>query len=445
MMKFKYGLLLILFTIYSNLAFSGGTKPKSYSDISKYIDNPMLIEHLKNNSKQRFELIESNQAINDKDRVKETLEASLNCLEKFSTSLHQNENIPIKNNNYLTLAKEGFKWATAEINGTYGYDENAAKARSLWYSTTERRFLGDAYERSMAFYYLGVIYMLYGDYEKARATFKAGTIQDEIPGVFEEVNVDGEIKTREMINKGKSDTNALNLMAALASIKHHHTKKNNNSLAIANEYFGKIVTHKSKLKAFINSIKKIVLENPNFKIVIIETGYGPRKLGDGLYFNELIYKRGKNNIINRVAINDESIPIIESLYYQAKSTGFKEIDRIVNGKVKYREKSKLVSSYIGKAATITHMATIFGSSDSTGLGSVLVLGGVAMDIATANVNTRVDDRYWINLPNKIRIAVLKENEPNIKLRVSYKKRANKRRNTFEYESKSNLSWIRLYD
>ena len=76
------------------------------------------------------------------------------------------------------LAAESFDQALASIESVYANTETAEKARSLWNAEAYKDFKGEPYERAMAYYYRGLLYMREGDYENARASFKGGQLQD---------------------------------------------------------------------------------------------------------------------------------------------------------------------------------------------------------------------------------------------------------------------------
>jgi tetratricopeptide (TPR) repeat protein len=64
------------------------------------------------------------------------------------------------------------------IESIYSDTEDAEKARSLWYAESEKKFIGEPYERAMAYLYRGLIYIYKNDYENARASFNGGLLQD---------------------------------------------------------------------------------------------------------------------------------------------------------------------------------------------------------------------------------------------------------------------------
>jgi tetratricopeptide (TPR) repeat protein len=71
-----------------------------------------------------------------------------------------------------------FDSALDSIEGMFANTENAAKARSLWYEEGAKDYKGEPYERAMAYYYRGLLYLAEGDYENARASFRGGILQD---------------------------------------------------------------------------------------------------------------------------------------------------------------------------------------------------------------------------------------------------------------------------
>ncbi|RJG11641.1 hypothetical protein [Massilia cavernae] len=80
--------------------------------------------------------------------------------------------------NRLPEAREHFDAALAVIEGMFADTQAAANARSLWYEEGAKEFKGEPYERAMAFYYRGLVYLVDADYENARASFRSGLMQD---------------------------------------------------------------------------------------------------------------------------------------------------------------------------------------------------------------------------------------------------------------------------
>ena len=79
---------------------------------------------------------------------------------------------------YKDVAKSSFDKVLLNIESFYTDTEAAKKARSLWYEEGMKDFKGEPYERVMAYYYRGLIFLEDGDYENARAAFKSAVLQD---------------------------------------------------------------------------------------------------------------------------------------------------------------------------------------------------------------------------------------------------------------------------
>ena len=76
------------------------------------------------------------------------------------------------------LAETLFDDALQGIEAVYADNEEAKKSRKLFVKEQNKDFKGEPYERVMAYYYRGLLYMRAGDYENARASFKGGMLQD---------------------------------------------------------------------------------------------------------------------------------------------------------------------------------------------------------------------------------------------------------------------------
>ena len=78
---------------------------------------------------------------------------------------------------YRKLAAESLDRALDRIESTYGRDPNARRAMSLWHEESAKTFKGEPYERGMAYYYRGLLFLREGDLENARACFRAGQFE----------------------------------------------------------------------------------------------------------------------------------------------------------------------------------------------------------------------------------------------------------------------------
>ncbi|MGB1006978.1 MAG: hypothetical protein ACPGVX_07360, partial [Thalassobaculaceae bacterium] len=78
------------------------------------------------------------------------------------------------------LAQAHLENAAEAIETVYADDPAAERARSNFAREDIKDFKGEPFERAMVFYYLGLSYLALGDYQNARASFKAGEYQDSL-------------------------------------------------------------------------------------------------------------------------------------------------------------------------------------------------------------------------------------------------------------------------
>lgn len=79
---------------------------------------------------------------------------------------------------YYNDAEEAFDKVLLNIESIYGEDKYSEDAKSLWHGEDSKRFVGEPYERALAYYYRGLLFLQKHDYENARASFKGGWLQD---------------------------------------------------------------------------------------------------------------------------------------------------------------------------------------------------------------------------------------------------------------------------
>ncbi|KAF0137569.1 MAG: hypothetical protein FD153_1647 [Rhodospirillaceae bacterium] len=78
------------------------------------------------------------------------------------------------------MAAEFFDEALSVIETAYASNQDAQLARHLFVREASKDFRGEPYERAMAYYYRGLLYMRASDYENAGASFKSGVLQDAL-------------------------------------------------------------------------------------------------------------------------------------------------------------------------------------------------------------------------------------------------------------------------
>src|ERR1039457_3750538 len=76
------------------------------------------------------------------------------------------------------LAKQNLDDALLTLGGIYGKDADAKKARGYFHGEARKTFIGEPYERSMAYIYRGILYWMDGEPDNARACFRSAEFED---------------------------------------------------------------------------------------------------------------------------------------------------------------------------------------------------------------------------------------------------------------------------
>ncbi len=278
---------------------------------------------------------------------------------------------------YLDIARSCFHNALNFIEATHAANEAAKQARSLWYEEGMKEFKGEPYERAMAYYYRGLLYMLDDDYENARACFKSGLLQD----AFAEEQ------------QNKSDFAILLFLEGLC--------------------YQKLGDQNTASEAF----RELKQYRPDFNyepnvanlLIIVETGSSPRKLSDGIGHAELKYFRGQNIKEERVSVSLNNYTVeaypVEDIFWQARTRGGRLIDKILKEKVVFQKTNEKIGSSLTEASSSV-LPFLAASPVGAVVGGVLGLIGIAEMGVAAKARPQADTRYWDNLPDTIHLAAL---------------------------------------
>ena len=276
------------------------------------------------------------------------------------------------------VATEQLDTALDLIESVYGNSDAAAKARSLWYEEGSKDFKGEPYERVMAYYYRGLLYLQEGDYGNARASFEGGMLQD----AFAEEN------------QNRFDFALMAFLSGWAS----HLENN------------EVLKKRSQ-----DELKKL---RPDFvgpeaghnTLLIIETGNAPRKLADGVGHYELVYRRGKffRETRAQVQIGGKQLAAypMEDVFWQATSRGGRAVDRIVKGKAQFRSTNEGMGTVLSDTANTLQVLAPLSSGLGDVAGAVGAVGALQLLVAS-KVQAKADTRYWASLPDAVHVLTLK--------------------------------------
>lgn len=274
------------------------------------------------------------------------------------------------------LAEESFDQALLGIEAVYADNEQAENARSLWRKEGSKDFKGEPYERVMAYYYRGLLYILRGDYENARACFKSGIMQD---AVAEEAQY-------------RCDFALMIFLEGWAS-------QQLGAAALAKQSYDEAKTFRPDYT--------LPADGDNC-LILVETGTSPVKLTKDEHHAMLSMARGEGfrETWARVSWGNKTVPAyrMEDIYWQSATRGGRMFDGILAGKVTFKNVNETMGSVLQSAGVAA-----MRSNDSTtqAIGAAVAILGTAQRIMAGMVETEADTRYWNNLPDSVHVVTTK--------------------------------------
>ena len=273
-----------------------------------------------------------------------------------------------------------FSESASKVSSFYNDDVWAARATNTFTNEAIKDFKGDAYERSMLFYYLGLSNLARGETDSARAALKNAFIQD----TFAEDE------------KYRAD---FYLMPLLESWLLHCEGRSQAAME-------KFQTLPEQFEAFSPT------GNGKRFFTILETGKSPQKDTAGRYSNLLVYRSQTKEDASYNAkgqSSSTSFGLGGDVLFQAATRGGRVVDAVIDGKVQFREGAESMRSAMLGATELSLIvaADLAVSGDDEAAIAAAAIAGVALvasvvsDIAAQSAATKADTRYWDNLPGKI--------------------------------------------
>ena len=275
----------------------------------------------------------------------------------------------------FALAKQNLDDALLTLGGIYGKDADAKKARSYFHAEAKKTFIGEPYERSMAYIYRGLLYWMDGEPDNARACFRSAEFED---GDAENHEYAGDWVLPEYLD-------------GLATTKLHGDGADTFKRAQA---IAKGVT----LPPY--------LPNAN-ALFFIEFGPGPTKFATGQYGEELRFHTASSPVASaELKVDALQIPIAptDDVSFQATTRGGRVMDHILGNKAVFKSTTDIA----GNVALIGGLTTAAVSRDRTtqevGLG--IALAGLVSKVVSAATTPAADTRSWDNLPRYLSFVSL---------------------------------------
>jgi hypothetical protein len=275
-------------------------------------------------------------------------------------------------------AKQLLDDALLTIQNVYGKDEEARKSRGYFNRESRKTFLGEPYERSMAYLYRGILYWRDGQYDNARACFRSAQFED----------------SDTVEKKYAGDWVLADYLEGLANIK----LGGDGSEAM------------KRAQANAKGISLPPFNKEANILFFIEFGKGPVKYATGQYGEQLRFRTtGSSGAAAELKVNALTFPVAptDNVGYQATTRGGRVMDHVLGNKAQF----KSATGTAGDVALITGGVLAAGgqgshsAADEVGLG--LILAGLASKIVSSATTPEADTRMWDNLPNSLSIAMLK--------------------------------------
>jgi len=265
--------------------------------------------------------------------------------------------------------------ALSRIGNIIGTDKDAAKSRGYFTAEAKKTFIGEPYERVMAYYYRGILYWRDGEPDNARACFRSAMIQDS-----------------DTTNKTYSaDYALLEFLDALATAKMGDD--------------GSDALNRAQKVARIASLPPF---NPKANVLVfLDIGAGPTKYAVGEYNEILMFRPGRapgNAILIKVGQGQITAVAEDDLFFQATTRGGRVMDQILANKAGFKRTTDVAGTgaIIGGAV----IAGTGGSRGSTAAGLGLVAAGLFSKMLSASTTPAADIRSWDNLPLFLTFASL---------------------------------------
>jgi hypothetical protein len=193
-----------------------------------------------------------------------------------------------------------------------GPDDAAAKARGLFAAEGSKTFIGEPYERAMAYFYRGLLYWQDGEPDNARACFRSAQLADS--------EADGA--------EHRSDYVLLDYLDGLASTR----LGADGSAAFKN--------------AAAHSQRELPPYDPQANVLLLaEFGDGPRKYAGGDLGEQLRFRTTDSRVRSAVlTVADQQVHFLpwDDLNFQATTRGGRVMDYVLGRKAVFKEGASAV-------------------------------------------------------------------------------------------------------
>jgi len=265
--------------------------------------------------------------------------------------------------------------ALLTLGGLYGKDAEARKSRRLFQQEAKKTFIGEPYERAMAYFYRGILYWRDGEMDNARACFRSAEFEDS----------DAEH------GEYQCDYTLFDYLDGFATAKLGGDGADAFKRAEQNAKGAKPPAYDTKVNT----------------LVFLDFGPGPTKFGGGEYAEQLRFRIPNSPVKSvEVQVNSQiaNIKWADDLGFQATTRGGRVMDYVLANKAVFK----------GTTDTVGDIALISGAILATGndhkarnVGAGLMVAGLLSKLASAATTPEADTRCWEALPQFLALGQFK--------------------------------------
>jgi tetratricopeptide (TPR) repeat protein len=272
----------------------------------------------------------------------------------------------------FALAERAFDLALYRIESIYADDPNAKRAKSKFVEEKVKDFKGEPYERAMAYYYRGLLYLREGDFQNARAMFLSAERHDSMS------------ESEEF----QSDFGLMNYLAAWASFCDNDADRGRELL--------------DRAYAAQGTIFHALPQAPSL-LAITDVGMGPAKSTQGKYGEQLVFVPRADG--TTLAAPDDEVAILvpaADINFQASTRGGRAIDFILDGKANFKQGAETASDVLIAASLATSMSALnTGDRGTAEAGGYMALASIGLGLLASVTTPAADTRYWWSLPAEV--------------------------------------------
>ena len=279
-------------------------------------------------------------------------------------------------------AKSKLDDAILNMGGIINNSADAARARSLFSGENSKVFIGEPYERVMAYYYRGILYWRDGQPDNARACFRTGEF------------IDSDAETAAY----KSDYVLLDYLDGLASEKLSADGADALKRATANAQGRALPEYDREANV----------------LVFAEFGAGPQKYAGGEYGEQLRFMTADSPAHSAALMVEGrtiALPAYDDLNFQATTRGGRVMDYILGNKAVFKRTTSNVGdvALLGGVVAADNMRRYNGSKNHDAENAAIALGAIGLfsKLASAATTPNADTRMWNNLPQRLSFAALR--------------------------------------